>query len=237
MILKIIEKYEDELFSLYTNGMSTRVIPNYVKGSIKICEAQALYSIIRNNKYEDIIDVGTGPGFSAMYFAQALKDEGIESKVQTIDTGPNISMTTGVLKEFSLEGYVNFIVGSSTDVLPSFKPESYDFVLIDGEHSYEQTKIDFENSYKLLRPGGCIAFHDVYPRPENSPGSRNVVEEFAKELGDVVFFPEEVFDFFKYREDIEEYYRLVNKWERKGYGRYVTRSANPKETMAVFFKK
>ena len=237
MILEIIEKYENELLSLYNSGLSQRAIPNYVKGSIKVCEAQTLYSIIRENNYKDIIDVGTGPGFSAMYFAQALKDQGLDHKVITIDPDPNIEQTSTALREFGLQEYVNFKIGTSNDVLPTFKPDSYDFILIDGPHVYEQTKEDFENSYKLVRPGGCIAFHDVYPGPENFKGCRSVVEEIPEELGEVVFFSEKIFDFFNYREDLEEYYRLKNKWEVKGFGKWVDRTANPKETMAVFFKK
>ena len=103
MILEIIEKYENELLSLYNSGLSQRAIPNYVKGSIKVCEAQTLYSIIRENNYKDIIDVGTGPGFSAMYFAQALKDQGLDHKVITIDPDPNIEQTSTALREFGLQ--------------------------------------------------------------------------------------------------------------------------------------
>ncbi|MDP3836951.1 MAG: class I SAM-dependent methyltransferase [bacterium] len=39
--------------------------------------------------------------------------------------------------------------------------EKIDFLFIDGDHSYEGVKSDFENYYPLVKPGGLIAFHDI----------------------------------------------------------------------------
>jgi predicted O-methyltransferase YrrM len=42
-----------------------------------------------------------------------------------------------------------------------------DFMFIDGDHSYEGVKADFETYKSLMRRGGIIAFHDVAaPRPD-----------------------------------------------------------------------
>jgi predicted O-methyltransferase YrrM len=38
---------------------------------------------------------------------------------------------------------------------------SVDLLFIDGDHSYEGVRSDFENYAPLVRPGGLIAFHDV----------------------------------------------------------------------------
>ena len=38
---------------------------------------------------------------------------------------------------------------------------SVDLLFIDGDHSYEGVRADFENYSPLVRPGGLIAFHDV----------------------------------------------------------------------------
>jgi predicted O-methyltransferase YrrM len=38
---------------------------------------------------------------------------------------------------------------------------SVDLLFIDGDHSYEGVRADFENYARLVRPGGLIAFHDV----------------------------------------------------------------------------
>lgn len=41
-----------------------------------------------------------------------------------------------------------------------------DFLFIDGDHSYEGVKADFNNYAQLVRPGGVIVFHDVIGLPE-----------------------------------------------------------------------
>jgi len=37
----------------------------------------------------------------------------------------------------------------------------FDFIFIDGNHSYESVMNNFTNALALLNDGGCIAFHDV----------------------------------------------------------------------------
>lgn len=39
----------------------------------------------------------------------------------------------------------------------------FDFIFIDGDHEYEAVKQDFEDWFKLISPGGFIAFHDSAP--------------------------------------------------------------------------
>jgi cephalosporin hydroxylase len=36
-----------------------------------------------------------------------------------------------------------------------------DFLFIDGDHTYEGVKADFENYFPFLRKGGMVAFHDI----------------------------------------------------------------------------
>ncbi|MDX1504015.1 MAG: class I SAM-dependent methyltransferase [Thermoanaerobaculia bacterium] len=40
-------------------------------------------------------------------------------------------------------------------------PDGVDFLFIDGDHSYEGVRRDFEAYRGLVRPGGLIAFHDI----------------------------------------------------------------------------
>lgn len=41
-----------------------------------------------------------------------------------------------------------------------------DFLFIDGDHSYDGVKADFEEYAPLVRSGGVVAFHDVAEYPE-----------------------------------------------------------------------
>lgn len=53
----------------------------------------------------------------------------------------------------------------STNPLPirTLQQQTFDFLFIDGGHSYETAKADFLNYGRLVRPGGIIAFHDILP--------------------------------------------------------------------------
>ncbi len=65
-----------------------------------------------------------------------------------------------------------------------------DFLFIDGDHSYEGVKKDFEMYSPLVRKGGIIAFHDIVFGPP----------EYA---GEVVKFWEEIKNKFFYKEFIK----------------------------------
>jgi len=58
---------------------------------------------------------------------------------------------------------VHYIVGDSTDLLKLIPDRKFDVIYIDGGHLYPQAKSDYEQSLKLLNPGGLIAFHDISP--------------------------------------------------------------------------
>lgn len=55
------------------------------------------------------------------------------------------------------------IIKTVKDIYPN---NDVDFLFIDGDHSYEGVKADFENYAPLVRPGGIIVFHDVIGLPD-----------------------------------------------------------------------
>ncbi|MFW5929581.1 MAG: class I SAM-dependent methyltransferase, partial [Halobacteriota archaeon] len=48
-------------------------------------------------------------------------------------------------------------------------PEStgVDFLFVDGDHSYEGVKQDFEDYSRLVNDGGVVAFHDIVPHADS----------------------------------------------------------------------
>ena len=59
-----------------------------------------------------------------------------------------------------------------------FDAEPVDFLFIDGDHSYEGVRRDFELYSPLVRPGGLVAFHDVAPRVSAGTGVPQFWNEF-----------------------------------------------------------
>jgi hypothetical protein len=69
-----------------------------------------------------------------------------------------------LLDDFNFAGRRIFLDGNSRDTIPALMPEqaeAFDLVLVDGDHSYEGGLADLENVWPLVRPGGCVAFHDI----------------------------------------------------------------------------
>jgi hypothetical protein len=55
------------------------------------------------------------------------------------------------------------IYNTTTDNFFIENKRKFDIIFIDGDHRYEQVKIDFENSLKILNKFGIIIFHDTDP--------------------------------------------------------------------------
>lgn len=75
------------------------------------------------------------------------------------------------LERRSLIDGVVYISGDSKKLVPELKGllggknTKIDFLMIDGDHSYEGVKSDFELYHKLVKKGGVIAFHDIKDTP------------------------------------------------------------------------
>ena len=63
---------------------------------------------------------------------------------------------------------------TSDSALDVLKDELFDFIYIDGIHTYEQVKIDIDNYLPLVKEGGIIGGHDYGP---HWPGVNKAVDE------------------------------------------------------------
>lgn len=111
-----------------------------------------MLSIIRGNGFKRILEIGTYKGHSTFVFDQAFEDV----RVVTVDPVP---------QEFdrSVYKHTTFIAMDSQTTMLDFlgANQRFDFIFIDGDHSYDGVRIDFELGRKLLAPLGMIAFHDT----------------------------------------------------------------------------
>lgn len=71
------------------------------------------------------------------------------------------------------------IKGYSPQVCDLFKDEIFDFVYIDGLHTYEAVRDDIRGWYPKVKKGGVIAGHDYHVG--DWPGVVNAVNEFVAE--------------------------------------------------------
>jgi predicted O-methyltransferase YrrM len=68
--------------------------------------------------------------------------------------------------------YVNMIQSMSLDAAPLYEPESIDFIMIDGDHTYEAVRDDIAAYLPKMKRGGIIAGDDY-----GWPGVKQAVNE------------------------------------------------------------
>lgn len=65
-----------------------------------------------------------------------------------------------LLASLGYAGQTRFLDGDSTVLIPTLR-ETFDLILVDGDHSEQGAAIDLSNVRGLLAPGGRILFHDI----------------------------------------------------------------------------
>jgi predicted O-methyltransferase YrrM len=72
-------------------------------------------------------------------------------------------------------------ITETRDKVKEFCPE-YDLIFIDGDHSYEGVRRDFELYQELLSPRGYIVFHDIDPDHIFRDGAGGQVYKFWQDI-------------------------------------------------------
>lgn len=118
-----------------------------------------------------IVELGTHKGNSLCAFAEGAKCADTHSLIYGIDSwegDPHANYSGGCdiydeLKEFVSKEYSNIVLvrANFADVLNQFEDESIDILHIDGFHSYEAVKRDFETWLPKVKLDGVILLHDI----------------------------------------------------------------------------
>ena len=138
-----------------------------------------------DNSNKTMIEIGSFVGESTVLFAQSFK-EVIAIDPFLADYDP--ADPTSYLFEFKnvYETYlertgdhqnIKTIVSTSNDALDQLKGLKYDFVYIDGLHTYEGVKTDIINYLPLIKEGGVIGGHDYTQSMPHLVGVYDAVNE------------------------------------------------------------
>ena len=156
--------------------------------------AELLYGLVRSIKPEVCVEIGSALGKSASYIGMALKENG-HGMLYAIDphqpTEWNDVNAVDSLKEFtrnisalSLCAQVS-IIRSYSDAAAREWRLPIDLIFIDGDHSYEGVKRDWELFVPHVKPSGVVIFHDTLwdlPPYEGTVRSDMGVPRFVDEL-------------------------------------------------------
>lgn len=129
---------------------------------------EGLLDLIKELPSKDkMIEIGTFSGESTVIFGDHFKDViGVDPMLPNYDAADSTSKFNfnEVLEMFKdrTKDYNNILLVQKTsdDAAADFSNETYDFVYIDGIHTYEQVKTDIINYLPKIKKGGMIGGHD-----------------------------------------------------------------------------
>ena len=128
-------------------------------------EYAELANIVAEINPKTVLEIGTARGGSLFLWAQCL--DSLE-KICSIDLGSHIDYfeeRTRLFDQFA-DVEMDFVIADShssntREVVERKFDKKVDFLMIDGDHSYEGVKSDFEMYRDLVSNNGLIAFHDI----------------------------------------------------------------------------
>jgi predicted O-methyltransferase YrrM len=129
-----------------------------------------LYGLARALKPEVAVEIGSARGKSACYVGAALKqnDRGklyaIDPHVRTdwndLDSIDTLAEMRANIKTLHLESHVEIVREMSSDAAANWS-HPIDMLFIDGDHSYEGVKRDWELFSPHVSSFGVVVFHDT----------------------------------------------------------------------------
>lgn len=165
-----------------------------------------LHGLVYALKPEVCVEIGSARGFSACHVGLALKELG-RGKLYAIDphaatewnddgSVQTLQAMTENLTRYGVREQVEIMLGYSRDFAADWKLP-IDLLFIDGDHSYEGVRTDWELYSPYLKPEGVAVFHDTaWELSKDSEWNRDdmgvprLVEELRMEGYPVISFLE-----------------------------------------------
>jgi hypothetical protein len=118
-----------------------------------------LFNLTREIGARHVVEIGFGGANSAVAFLLALRDTGgVLTSIDMQDPAPEVRAR---VSELGKNGAWRFVHESSDAAVAMVRElPAIDILLIDGCHSYNQTRRDYEHYAPLVRIGGYVLFHD-----------------------------------------------------------------------------
>jgi glycosyltransferase involved in cell wall biosynthesis len=127
--------------------------------------------LIESKKPHILVELGTHGGSSYFSFCQAIAENGLAARCFAVDTWggddhaghyeKSIFEKVRLHNEKNYASFSTLLKKTFDEALLDIKDQSVDLLHIDGLHTYEAVKHDFETWLPKLAPGAVVLFHDT----------------------------------------------------------------------------
>jgi predicted O-methyltransferase YrrM len=146
-------------------------------------DGKILHDLVVQNRFRNILDIGTSTGHSTIWLAWAAAKTGGKVTTIEIDQGRHETALANFRKA-GVDSFVEARLGDAHDLVPRL-PGPFDFVFCDADKDWYWRY--FQALRDKLTPGGCFAAHNVLWKGDphvrdfleqvrNAPGFRTTVE-------------------------------------------------------------
>jgi len=117
------------------------------------------------------VELGTHTGNSYFSFCQAVREKGLNTRCYAVDTwqgdeqagfyGGDVFERVNQHNESQYKSFSTLYRMTFDEAVVRFQDRSVDLLHIDGLHTYEAVRHDFETWFPKLAPGALVLFHDI----------------------------------------------------------------------------
>jgi cephalosporin hydroxylase len=141
-------------------------------------EILSLVKVVSQTQPRIIVEIGSNMGGTLFLFTKVAAQDAIIFSLDLpggMGGGGYPWYRAGFYRSFATGSQrIHLLRGDSHDkslydqLVRQLEGKAIDFLFLDGDHSFDGIKMDFEMYGPLVKPGGLIAFHDIKPSmPDN----------------------------------------------------------------------
>jgi len=159
--------------------------PNYERGML-------IYSLIKKYDVRSYLEIGFGRGYSCICAARAMSEIG-GGEITTIDPFFDYGLWDHLCKIFPTEwtSKVNVVQEKSQDYL-SRNNATYDFIYIDGDHTADAVRQDWENTKDKY--GKLLLFDDYHKKQTQSDiECSQIIDEIEDDSKELIIMDRRIF--------------------------------------------
>jgi hypothetical protein len=170
--------------------------PTYLQKSAWLEHVPFAFWIVEALQPKSFVELGTHYGVSYFAYCQAIERLGLKCRAYAVDTwrgdehsglyGDEVYKTVFAHNSECYSAFSRLVRSTFDEARAHFADGSIDLLHIDGLHTYEAVKHDFETWLPKLSPSAVVIFHDINVR-ERSFGVSRFFDELAQKYPSFAF--------------------------------------------------